>query len=225
MTLSGGWATRPFPFTVVVRGRIRQREVMDSIGGYVATFCVGIVGTYLSQFLVPKVNVRYWQLHNFLFTMPVNLNEPPTSPAQIMLPEHTAPTFKLLTQSLTVQNFGRKPAEWVEIVHRRRPDFFQLYPSLNYTESMTPAGEYVLRVESLAPKNWFTIQFLSYKNKPELLYIRTNAGAASLMPYTVVRKFPQWVIQLVRIDLILGGVVSVYCLIRIAAFLIRLAHR
>jgi hypothetical protein len=156
---------------------------MDSLAGYFATLAVGAGGQYLSQFLRPKVKINYWLSHSFVYTIPNNqLNPAPPAPA---LPAAPAPVganqevppaapanFFLLTQSVTIQNFGRKCAEWVEIVHARRPDFFQLYPALHYTEHTAPTGEHTLRVESLAPKEFFTIQFLCYTHMPALAYIR-----------------------------------------------------
>ncbi len=107
-------------------------------------------------------------------------------------------------------------------MHRKPPDFFQFYPSLNYTQSTTPAGEHVLRVNSIASKEWFSIQFLSYLNVPELLYIRSTAGHASLMPWMVVRKLPLWVIQLFRILILIGSGFCAYWLIEAGVFLFRL---
>lgn len=130
--------------------------------------------------------------------------------------------FLVRTQAIVVQNFGRKPAEWVDIVHRRKPDFFQLYPSLNYTESTTPAGEHVLRINSVASKEWFTIQTLSYLTPPELLYIKSPVGHASLMPWMTVRRYPQAVYITMQLLMAVGAVVCAYWLIKGGAFLLKL---
>src|SRR5258707_9068578 len=105
---------------------------MDSLAGYVATLGVGIVGTYLSQFLLPKVKIRYWLPHNFMYRIPnaqlapalppMNRQAAPPGPQQ-------PPHFFLLSQSILIQNFGRKSAEWVEIAHKKKPDFFHLEPA------------------------------------------------------------------------------------------------
>jgi hypothetical protein len=127
----------------------------------------------------------------------------------------------LLTQALTVQNLGRESAAWIEIVHRRKPDFFQLYPTLNYTENTTATGEHTLRVQSLAPKEFFTIQFLCYTHPPELSFIRSNAGHASLMPWLIVRKYPTWVYALMWFALIIGAGLAAYWIIKGAAFIFK----
>ncbi|HEY5175842.1 MAG TPA: hypothetical protein VII95_09800 [Terriglobales bacterium] len=203
---------------------------MDSLAGYIATVCASVAATYLSQFLKPKVKILYWLSHSFLYTIPANQLNPansaqalPPAPAQQAAAGQPAQpaSFLLLTHSVTIQNFGRDTADWVEIVHRRRPDFFQLYPSLNYTESTTPAGEHVLRIESVAPKEFFVIQLLSHAHQPEFLYIRSTAGHASPMPWMVVRKYPQWVYGLMWLLMLTGVGFGAYWLIKGALFVFK----
>src|SRR6266436_6748242 len=99
---------------------------MDTLAGYIASLCAGAIGTYLSQFLRPKVKIRYWQPHSFMYTIPNN-QLPAPNPAPALVPGNVAApppppaNFFLLTQSVTIQNFGRESAAWVEIVHVRKP--------------------------------------------------------------------------------------------------------
>ena len=204
---------------------------MGSLAGYIAAICISVAATYLSQFVVPKIKIMYWLPHNFMYTVPagqVGPHQPALPPASAQSPAsgaaQPAPSLKLLTHAVIVQNFGRQTAPWIEIVHRRRPDFFQLYPSLDYTESTTPAGEHVLRINSVARKEWFTIQFLSWLNMPELLYIRSSAGHASPMPWMYVRRFPQWVYLFFRMLLVVGSGFCAYWLIKGAIFVFALMH-
>src|SRR5437870_1278829 len=105
---------------------------MDTLAGYIATFCVGATGTYASQLLAPKIKIKFWMSHQFMYTIPNNQLNPgpvaiPALPATGGVRPPTAPqppNFLLLTQSVTIQNFGRQRADWIEIVHRRKPDFF-----------------------------------------------------------------------------------------------------
>lgn len=156
--------------------------------------------------------------------MPENPYLPAPNAAQLALPQVQQTKYHLLTISLTVQNFGRQTAEWVEIVHQTRPDFFQLNPRLDYVESTTPAGEHVVKVKSLAPKEWFEIQLLSYRQQPQLLYIRSAVGVAKSLPWMQVRQYPKWVYQLIRLLVLIGTACCVYWLIRLVEVFIRLAH-
>src|SRR5260370_40273361 len=123
---------------------------MDTLSGYTASLCAGDIGTYLSQFLKPKIKILYWQSHNFMYTIPNNQLNPvpntapalPGPPGNVAAPPSAPANFLLLTQSLTIQNFGRESATWVEIVHARSPDFFQLYPALIYTVNTSPTYDH-----------------------------------------------------------------------------------
>lgn len=202
---------------------------MDSLAGYIATLCVGAAGQYLSQFLRPKVKIKYWLSHSFIYKIPNNqLNPAPAAPAlppaagnQAAPP--AAPThFFLLTQSVTIQNFGRECADWVEIVHVQKPDYFQLQPSLNYTENTSPiTGEHVLRVESLAPKEFFTIQFLCYTHMPALGYIRSEAGHAALMPWMIVTAYPKWVYATIWLTILTGAGFCAFWIIKGSIFVLK----
>lgn len=193
---------------------------LDSLGGYIGSIFVGAIGQYLSQFLRPKIKIRYWLFHDFLYTIPANqLNPAPNAaPALRAAPNPSRATvaaaapaaaappahFLLLTQAVTIQNFGRETAEWVEIVHRQRPDFFQLQPALNFTEAISPTGEHTLRVQSLGPKEFFTIQFLCYTHRPEASLVRSPAGHASPMQWMIVKRYPRWFYELLRIMVFAG---------------------
>jgi hypothetical protein len=204
---------------------------MDTLAGYVASGCGAIIVGYLSQFLLPRIKIRYWSTSSFLYTIPIatagNPALPPPAPGPAnppQLPGGQPTTFLVQTNSLTVQNFGRKAAGWVEIAHRRKPDFFQLYPSLNYSEITTPAGEHIIRIQSLAHSEYFTIQLLSYVHHPEFLYVRSDAGHGKQMPWMVVRKFPRWVYATLQLLVLLGGGFSAYWFIRLAIFLSKELH-
>jgi hypothetical protein len=201
---------------------------MDTLAGYIASLCVGAIGTYLSQFLRPKVKIRYWQPHSFMYTIPKNQfpapNLAPSLPApggNLPVPPSSPANFFLLTQSITIQNFGRESADWVEIVHARRPDYFQLFPSMNYTETVSATGEHTLRIQSLAPKEFFTIQFLCYTHAPVLSLIRSNAGSASPMPWLTVKKYPRWFYLLLWLAIVIGAGFSAYWIIKGGVFIFK----
>jgi hypothetical protein len=201
---------------------------MDTLAGYIATLAVGAAGQYLSQFIKPKVKILYWLPHSFMYKIPNAQLGPPANPnAALPAPAGHQPTpqpqphFLLLSQSITIQNFGRECAEWVEIAHRQKPDFFQLDPPLNFTEATTPSGEHHVRVQSLASKQFFTIQFLSYTHAPELAFIRSPAGYADQMPWWTVRRFPSWVNALLGFLVIAGACFCAYWILKGGHFVLK----
>lgn len=146
----------------------------DNIIGYVAIGVVSLVVGILSRYLEPKSKVVYWSPHNFLF-------------------ELKELSVLLQTNSLTIQNLGRKAAESVEIIHKVRPDFFQLSPSLPFVEETTATGEHIIRIGNLGSKEFVTVQLLSYKIPPVILNVRSKEGPAELIQIQTQRVFPKYV--------------------------------
>jgi len=109
----------------------------------------------------------------------------------------------------------------VEITHVQKPDFFQLQPALNYAEKISPTGEHTLRVESLAPKQFFTIQFLCYTHMPALGHIRSEAGYAKTMPWMTVIKYPFWVYAAGWLTMLAGTAFCAYWIVKGGIFVLK----
>jgi len=168
---------------------------MDTLGGYIATIVVSLLIGYLAQFLQPRSKLLCWSPHNFFFDLK---NE----------------RVVLQTNSLTIQNVGRLPAEEIEIIHKQRPDFFELYPSVEYQESKNPNGEHVIKLKSLGPREWVVVQMLSYKNAPIFSNARWKHGQAKWIQIQPQRVFPRWVITTLNALMLIGAGTIVYWLIR-----------
>ena len=146
---------------------------MAELSGYVATGIVSLAVGLLLRYLEAKARIVYWSPHNFFF-------------------ELKKENVVLQTNSLTIQNIGRKPSENIEIVHKQKPDFFQLAPSVPYEEETTSNGEHVIRIKILGPKEFFMLQLLSYRTVPVLLNIRSKDGPAQAIQIKPQRIFPRW---------------------------------
>jgi len=146
---------------------------MAELSGYIATGIVSLVVGLLLRYIEAKAKIVYWFPHNFFF-------------------ELKKENVVLQTNSLTVQNTGRRPAENIEIIHKQKPDFFQLAPSIPYEEETTSNGEHVLRVKTLGPKEFFMLQLLSYKTVPVLLNVRSKEGPAKTIQIQPQKIFPLW---------------------------------
>lgn len=138
----------------------------------VTSFCSLIIGILL-KYIEPKAKLVYWFPHNFLF----NLSEP---------------KVLLQTNSLTIQNIGRKSAEEIEIIHSHEPDFFEIHPSVSY-EAVEKNGKHIVTIPFLGSKEFITLQILSYKSVPQILTVRSKEGMAQQIPITIQRLFPVWV--------------------------------
>lgn len=168
---------------------------MDSLSSYIATIVVGLLTGYLAQFLQPRSKLLYWSPHNFLFNLK---NE----------------GVALQTNALTIQNVGRLAAEDIEIIHKQRPDFFELYPSVEYQEATNPNGEHIIKIKSLGQKDWVVVQMLSYKTPPIFNNIRWKNGQAKWVPIQPQRIFPKWFLVSFNAVALVGAGTIVYWLLR-----------
>ncbi|MDP3025116.1 MAG: hypothetical protein Q8O10_06240 [candidate division Zixibacteria bacterium] len=177
---------------------------MSDLAGYIFTGIVLLIVGYLSHYLQPKSKVVSWMHHRFLFDG-VDITDPPV-------------TFATL--AYTIQNVGRKAAEDIEIVHKSKPNFFKLEPVLNYEQCTTPSGEHVVKIPSLGPKEFFTIEYLVYRVPiPELLHIRSKDGPSAFINIQPTRIFPKWFQLAVGFFLFVGIGFSAYWLIMAVIFI------
>ncbi|MBI5524646.1 MAG: hypothetical protein HY910_18620 [Desulfarculus sp.] len=174
---------------------------MEKIVSYIVTAVLSLITGYLSQFIQPKSRLVYWSPHNFLFNLQ---NEEIT----------------LLTNSIIVQNTGRLPAEHVEIIHKQRPDFFELFPSMEFQEGVNPNGEHVIKLNSLGPKEWVLVQMLSYRTPTIFSNIRWLHGQGKMVQIQPQRVLPKWVNLITRALIIIGMGTVFYYLVLVSYYLV-----
>jgi hypothetical protein len=177
---------------------------MDTLGGYIATIVVSLIIGYVSQFLKPRSKLLCWSPHNFYFDLKTQ-------------------GVVLQTNSLTLQNVGRLPAEEIEIIHKQKPDFFELFPSMTYEETTNPNGEHVITIRNLGPKEWVLVQLLSYTNAPVVKNVRWKGGHATWVQIQPQRVWPRWLVNIVTAILFVGCGTLVYAAIRLGIYFARQA--
>jgi len=145
---------------------------MEHISGYIFTGVVSLIVGFLLQRMQARPKLLYWIPGSFLFQV-------------------RNPDVALRTDSLTIQNIGRRPATDIEIIHRTRPDHFQFSTQIDFSEATTPTGEHVIRIPSLGAKEYVNIQLLSHTTQPVLLNVRSAQGRAQLIQVQLQRILPK----------------------------------
>ncbi len=146
---------------------------MDPILKYIVTGMVSLTVGLLLQRFQAKPNLKYFLPGTFLFDV-------------------TDPEVSIRTDSLTIQNIGRKAAQNIEIIHKERPDHFQFSQAIGFEEESTPDGSHITKISSLGPKESINIQYLSHTKPPTLLNVRSEEGPAGLIQVQLQRMYPQW---------------------------------
>ncbi len=175
---------------------------MEGLAGYVATGIVSLTVGLLLRSLESRAKVVYWSPHTFTFDVP-------------------NPKVILKTDSVTIQNIGRRQAEDVDVVFTTRPDFFKVQSSISYVELQNPDGEFILRVPFLGPREFFTLQILSFATLPQIQNIRSKAGPASLIQVQFQRYFSRPTQLLVWALLLVGIGFAAFWVIQAVIFISR----
>jgi len=180
--------------------------VSDKIVGAIITGVVGLVFLGIQRLFAPGAKLGYWIPHDFIFRVP--------------LPNQPQP-LNVQTATLTVQNFGRKPAEDVEIIHRTKPDHFQLNPPRTFEEATGADGTYTISIGSLGPKEFLQMQVFSHMTPPNLAGVRSKDGPAKSVRFQVIRQYPKQLLFGVRVCMVVGALTTVYWIVRAALFVLR----
>lgn len=138
----------------------------------------GII-TYALEFFSPKAKLVIWSPHTFYHI-------------------NTKHNITILMQNYSIQNIGHKTAEKIDIVFSDKPDSLKLFPSLPYVESYTPAGQYRVCIDFLAPREYFTMEALGYASLPSVDYVRCNEGVAEEITFSMRRELAKWKVVIIK---------------------------
>jgi len=151
---------------------------MESYLAYIIPAILTFVVQFLLKFADPKGKLVYWSPNSFATELPGDANNP---------------SIPIRAASLFISNIGKKQVENIEIAHKTKPEHFVLQPPLPYIESYTPTGEHIISINSLAPREQFVINFISFDSYPHLLYIRSfRLGHAKHVYVRPVFVMPRW---------------------------------
>ncbi|HKX02430.1 MAG TPA: hypothetical protein VJX71_08005 [Methylomirabilota bacterium] len=184
-------------------------ETLKAIITYVVTFA----GGYLSRYVEPRAKLVHWFPGWVTFAVPL----PAAASGAAPLPAPAAGTVNVSTHTLTVQNVGWRPASRIEILHGQAPQLFRFVPQVNFTQGVTPAGEHVITIESLAPREWVALHVLTVGNFPPLRTVRSVEGPSTLVTTRqtfVISKVRRRVLETL---IVLGAATAIYWFWRIAS--------
>lgn len=170
----------------------------ESLLKYLIPSALAFVVGYLLRYVEPRSRLVHWFPAYFAFQVPFTGAGGMQQVATVS------------THALSIQNLGWRPGRRVEIIHQNRPQFFQIQPAVNFTETVNPTGEHVIIIQSLAPREFVTIQILSTGSIPNLVGVKSEDGPSqqvTTQQQFVLSKRRQVVLSLL---LIIGFVTAVY---------------
>jgi hypothetical protein len=117
------------------------------------------------------------------------------------------------TREIWVQNVGRALAEDIEVVFATKPAHFNIWWQRSYLTHTNPDGSYLIKVENLNRREWFTISMLQTVVVPPLVTnVRWAGGVSEQRPMQPSEVLPRWK-QIALQAVLLFGVFSILFLV------------
>ena len=160
---------------------------MENLAGYIATGITSFVVGAVLMYIRPKAKIVFWSPHSFRWRLGPQQNN-----------------LELQTDIWTIQNIGRLATSNLDIVFAERPDHYQLQPSITYESITLDNGHFVLRVPELGPKEFVSIQVLSFQKLPQPLTIKSDVGLAQSIPIRFQKVQPRWITAIGLFFLLVG---------------------
>lgn len=127
----------------------------------------------------------------------------------------------LHTQSIMIRNGGRESAQHLELVFNYKPNCYNVWPVRAFTEALGQSDRMVLKFESLAPGESFTIEVMSINVEvPGLLTVRSDecqGKKVNMLPQIVQ---PIWKIRAAVGLMVVGLAATIYMTLIILQFVI-----
>lgn len=101
-------------------------------------------------------------------------------------------TFPINSQTLVLQNVGKKPVEECEVVLSRRvqPHELRIEPARRVDDAALPNGEHSYRLGGLGRGEAVVLSFLFNQEAPLLIQIRHREGLVVQQPLNIQRRLP-----------------------------------
>jgi hypothetical protein len=192
----------------------------DKILGYIIAGVISFLFWVVQQRLEAKSKLTIRFPHWFTYNVPIANNQVAPDGAAAM-PGAAANILTVQTNTLVVENLGRRAAEDVEIVHQRRPDHFQFAGTVVYTEEERPNGVHIIKIGTVGPKEMVTLNIFAHVNQPVLGGVRSKDGPAKNMRTKTIPAWPEWVHFAAGVSCLLGIFIVLYWLVRAFIFISR----
>lgn len=181
---------------------------------------VAVLLTALIAFLIGRLRkgrLKWAVAHQHAFWLRAQPQDAPQvpleQPAQLPAQQDAAPVQDLLirTRQLWIQNTGRSAVRDVEVVLNYAPQHYELWPQRAYDSVPNRDGRLVIKVESLGPKEFFTLAMLDARmDLPEVMNLRSSDGTASQVAMAPQQIFSRTLIGFLWLLVFLGVFAAFY---------------
>jgi hypothetical protein len=147
----------------------RDFIVEQVVRDYAVPIALALAIGYLSRYVEPRSRIVHWFPRSVKFDVPIA----GAGGAQQNL--------QIWTHTLSIGNLGWRAAKDVQIIHKSRPQHFQLQPAVLFSEETNPTGEHVIRISSLARREFTFIHIISVGVQPPPVTVKSEDGRSKAM--------------------------------------------
>ena len=109
------------------------------------------------RLLQPRSKIIWSEPHTFTYLLP--------------RAKELGGTFNVFTKAIYLQNVGKQSASDVQVICNYEPQYYNLWPPLPHETETMDDKRFVIRANSLGPKEWFQIEILSEELLPNVLRV------------------------------------------------------
>ena len=189
---------------------VAELVALPWVKDWIAPLVLAFGGGLITRWLTPKARVIWANLHQFAFLADRTPQQSDPDQSRKLL---------IYTRTVLVQNIGRVPAENVEIYLPAKPDNYQIFPTVGYTERQNPDGFHVITIDRLVAGELVMLEMLQARAElPEVLRVRTSERFGEQRQMQWQRVYTKPVLAFVALLMALGLFLLARLAIEIAVY-------
>jgi hypothetical protein len=166
---------------------------------FVQTAIITSITILITQIALAKGKLRWSLRHQHYYSVP-NIGPNGTD-------------LPIITQELWFNNTGRAAVEDIEIVLNWNPMHFEIWSPRQHDPVIDSNGRLIIKLPSLAPKEFFAVSLLDTKELPALLNVRSKNSEGKRIDMMPVRQFSRTVNVSVLVLMLIGITTLIYGLL------------
>jgi hypothetical protein len=192
----------------------RRMTFIQTYAKEIVSLLVPLITWALNRVFRAKVKLRLANPHTFTF-----LVEQPLLDSQ---GNQLSPTQTVHTSSYILMNAGTVTATNIELVFNWKPPCLNIWPSRQFSEHVQADRRYVLKLETLTPKEFIGFELLSINLQlPLLITARSDQSVAQIIPMYPQPVAKPWQRRLFTALIFLGMALVVYLLLLLIQYIVQ----
>ncbi len=166
----------------------------------IGTAIISVIGFFVRWLTTPRSRVAWGVPHQFIF----------------QLPNENGPSIPVRTREVWVQNIGSATANNITICLNHGTQHIEVWPPGEHEIAVTDDGRILVKIPRMVRRDFSRVMLFDARNLelPDVLYIKWDEGEAKRRPMGPSQVLPRWMLECLRVLIIIGAIASVYLCLR-----------